>query len=167
VANSAKAPEGVYARVRDNGVRCITWPCPSISEGKLNSWLWGNIAGVDLSWSEASEDELSKAYEAMTTTDGLLITGWRYWFKGPGGWGAGRTAEQFFRRVTPAPQKTCHVGGCSGQVCSDRDDVVTTCEWRDEYACYDTATCELQGDGNCGWTETPELTACLENPPTP
>jgi len=25
--------------------------------------------------------------------------------------------------------------------------MMTTCEWRDEYACYQTATCERQPDG--------------------
>jgi hypothetical protein len=39
--------------------------------------------------------------------------------------------------------------------------VISTCEWRDEYACYQTATCERQPDGQCGWTSTPELDACL------
>jgi hypothetical protein len=63
-------------------------------------------------------------------------------------------------RVVVAP---CHVGGCSSQVCSEWDDVVTTCEWREEYACYRSARCEPQGDGRCGWTPTPELLACLES----
>lgn len=54
----------------------------------------------------------------------------------------------------------CMVTGCSGQVCADRP-VYTTCEWRPEYACYADATCERQEDGNCGWTKTPELEACL------
>ena len=54
----------------------------------------------------------------------------------------------------------CRVGGCSGQICADHD-VITTCEWRDAYACYRTATCERQADGSCGWTRTDELAACL------
>ncbi len=57
----------------------------------------------------------------------------------------------------------CYVGGCSGQVCSDDPSVYTTCEWRPEYACYQDATCELQADGKCGWTDTPELQRCLDN----
>jgi hypothetical protein len=63
----------------------------------------------------------------------------------------------------PAPVVVapCHVGGCSSQVCSEWQDVVTTCEWRDEYACYRGGRCEPQGDGRCGWTPTPELLACL------
>jgi len=56
---------------------------------------------------------------------------------------------------------SCHVAGCSAQVCSDRADVVTTCEWRDVYECYDSASCERQSDGACGWTPTEELNACI------
>ena len=59
-----------------------------------------------------------------------------------------------------APQLTCVKTGCSGHVCSDQD-VITTCEFRPEYACYQQATCERQDDGQCGWTQTPALTACL------
>ena len=58
----------------------------------------------------------------------------------------------------------CYVGGCSSHVCSDNPDVVTTCEWRPEYACYREATCERQTSGECGWTMTPALQACLVNP---
>lgn len=55
---------------------------------------------------------------------------------------------------------SCRPTGCSGQVCADHD-VVTTCEFRPEYACYRTARCERQGDGTCGWTMTPQLQQCL------
>ena len=55
----------------------------------------------------------------------------------------------------------CHVGGCSAQICSDRPDAITTCEWRPEYECYYTATCERQQDGACDWTETEDLQSCL------
>src|SRR5688572_4202660 len=41
------------------------------------------------------------------------------------------------------PTQACRRTGCSGQVCSDQD-VVTTCEWKPEYACYDKAPCERQ-----------------------
>ncbi|MFN3188453.1 MAG: hypothetical protein ACK42D_02840 [Candidatus Paceibacteria bacterium] len=68
--------------------------------------------------------------------------------------------------TTPAPSKECFVGGCSGQICSDQSDMITTCEWRSEYACYKTATCEVQSSGDCGWTPSTELNACLANPPS-
>ncbi|MEZ4366082.1 MAG: hypothetical protein R2939_07315 [Kofleriaceae bacterium] len=66
----------------------------------------------------------------------------------------------------PAPLR-CVVGGCSNTTCSSATEeaMITTCEWRDEYACYADATCEPQPDGACGWTPTEALTACLAAPP--
>jgi hypothetical protein len=68
---------------------------------------------------------------------------------------------------SPAPNPTrptadkCYVGGCSGQICSDEEGAASTCIYREEYACYKKATCERQATGECGWTETPELSVCL------
>jgi len=87
--------------------------------------------------------------------------------------GAEKTEEA--QVVTPSPEPTltpppptppvstgdCYVGGCSGQICSEEPDAVSTCEYREEYACYKSARCERQADGVCGWTTTPELLACL------
>ncbi len=60
----------------------------------------------------------------------------------------------------PVPAR-CFVGGCSGQICSDSPDAISTCEWREQYACFATASCERQDDGRCGWTMDEELTSCL------
>ncbi|MDQ5950691.1 MAG: hypothetical protein QG585_633 [Patescibacteria group bacterium] len=57
----------------------------------------------------------------------------------------------------------CFVGGCSGQICSDQKDVISNCMWTESYACYATAKCERQQNGQCGWTETSQLKMCLEN----
>ena len=66
----------------------------------------------------------------------------------------------------PAPAGDCIKTGCSGTVCAEAgNDVVTTCEFKEEYACYRTATCEKQADGNCGWTQNDALKACLASPP--
>ena len=56
----------------------------------------------------------------------------------------------------------CIRTGCSGQICSDRPRS-STCEMRPEYRCYDTARCERQDDGSCGFTLTDELEQCLDN----
>ncbi len=56
----------------------------------------------------------------------------------------------------------CMVGGCSGQLCGsvkDMQDIVTTCEWKDEYACYKLTNC-LCIENKCNWKETPEFLAC-------
>lgn len=57
----------------------------------------------------------------------------------------------------------CYIGGCSSQICSDKKDVVSTCEYTEAYACYNTAKCERQTDGKCGWTQTPGLVKCLND----
>ena len=65
---------------------------------------------------------------------------------------------------TDPAQGTCIKTGCSGSLCSDKD-MVTTCEFKPEYACYQSATCERQADHACGFTQSPELIACIANPP--
>jgi hypothetical protein len=65
----------------------------------------------------------------------------------------------------PQSVSACVVGGCSSQLCVEEGDPgMSTCEYRAEYACYRSAVCERQESGLCGWSETPELTACLLNP---
>lgn len=56
----------------------------------------------------------------------------------------------------------CSPQGCSGTVCA-AEPVITTCEWRPEYACYDnpaTTQCGCR-DGRCAWSQTEALTQCL------
>jgi eight-cysteine-cluster-containing protein len=71
---------------------------------------------------------------------------------GAGGGGAGGTEPT-----------ACVPSGCSGTVCVEHGkEVVTTCEYKPEYDCYKSATCERQADTTCGWTQTDELTTCIE-----
>lgn len=60
----------------------------------------------------------------------------------------------------PGGTKECRKTGCSGQICSDID-LITTCEFRQEYTCYQSARCERQATGECGFTQTSELSNCL------
>ena len=153
-------PDGPFAMVETTGVRCITTPCPFFREKKLNSSATANLGEIGWDASGATEEQIGAAIEQLFTND-VIIAGERYTIRGPGGTGKARTATQFYTRVLD--EKTCYVGGCSSQVCSDREGVITTCEWREEYACYQTATCEVQETGECGWTQTEELNSCLAN----
>jgi hypothetical protein len=71
--------------------------------------------------------------------------------------------------VTPAltQQKSgfnnCRVGGCNGELCADpaTGPLESVCIYKEEFACYRNALCELQSDGRCGWTLTDQLRACL------
>ncbi|MEK7507521.1 MAG: Gmad2 immunoglobulin-like domain-containing protein [Patescibacteria group bacterium] len=62
-------------------------------------------------------------------------------------------------------KESCYIGGCSSQICSDKEGVVSICDFRPEYSCYKNARCERQSSGECGWMPTAELQACIKNPP--
>jgi hypothetical protein len=57
---------------------------------------------------------------------------------------------------------SCYISGCSGEICSDQEGVTSACIYKPEYACYTTATCVRQAHGQCGWTQTSALAACLQ-----
>lgn len=65
--------------------------------------------------------------------------------------------------VSPTPSTKCVTGGCSGQLCLKEGNkgMITTCEYRDEYACLKKSVCEVQSDGQCGWTQTTAYKECL------
>jgi hypothetical protein len=156
-AVSDSKPSGAFYRVRDRGLRCITFPCPTHHEAKLNTTVSQNIAGVDLS--AFSGADVSRT---ITGPDGVIAAGDHVKVKGPGGAMLELKATQVYLRLVngTSGMKRCIKTGCSSQVCSDHT-VMSTCEWKAEYACYQKAACERQADGNCGFTRTRELTACL------
>jgi hypothetical protein len=156
---------GTFYRVRDRGLRCIAAPCATHHEAKLNSTASRNIAGVDLAGAGAPDNLVGDASQAMTSRDGILVSGTHSVVTGPAGRMQSLKATQFFLRAGigggGVSQKPCMKTGCSGQVCSD-EEVITTCEFRPEYECYKKAACERQKNGQCGFTQTPELLACLK-----
>jgi hypothetical protein len=164
IAQSDSISFGVFAKVRDAGVRCVTWPCESIIEKGLNTSRSAMISEVGWAFGgfdPATTDRL--VHDMVASPGGVIVAGDRYLFKANNQWTRGRTAYAAYRRLTDAAAASCFVGGCSSQLCTDEPGAISTCEWRDEYACYHTATCERQADGQCGWTDTPELQACLGN----
>jgi hypothetical protein len=67
---------------------------------------------------------------------------------------------------SPAAGAACVKSGCSGSVCTEAgNDMMTTCEMKPEYACYQGAECKVQADGKCGWTADDRLEQCLAAPP--
>lgn len=57
----------------------------------------------------------------------------------------------------------CLKAGCSNQLCLPRDKAVqaySTCEWRDEYACYAQASCLCQNHA-CRWEGDQQFSECL------
>jgi hypothetical protein len=164
----ANQPAGTFYLVRDRGVRCIAFPCPTHHQAKLNSNFSRNIAGVNLEAVGLGEN-VSVVNAEMTGPEGVIVAGHDSPVRGPGGRSFELKATQVYVRNRPdggpkkpdsGSMKPCIKTGCSSQICADHD-VISTCEFRPEYECYQKATCARQSDGNCGFTKTPELTACL------
>ncbi len=162
---------GTFFRVRDRGIRCIAAPCETHHEAKLNTSVSRNIAGVDLAGANAAEGAVSEALTTMTSQDGVLVAGTNSPVTGPAGRSQMLKATQFYLRAKPVASnpnpgpptqnpKPCFKTGCSKQVCAD-EEVITTCEFKQEYECYQRAKCERQASGQCGFTDTPELRRCL------
>ncbi|MBD3398140.1 eight-cysteine-cluster domain-containing protein [Candidatus Micrarchaeota archaeon] len=57
----------------------------------------------------------------------------------------------------------CVVAGCSSQLCVPKElsDVVTTCEYLEEYECLPLTTCGCY-NGTCGWEQNQEYLNCLD-----
>jgi hypothetical protein len=58
------------------------------------------------------------------------------------------------------PSSECRRTGCAGHLCAAQE-IVTTCEWRPDYACYQQAACAPLPDGSCGFVPSARLSACL------
>jgi len=73
---------------------------------------------------------------------------------------------KFPKTIIPAPSvSSCKTGGCSSELCLDSSspDVASICIYKEEWACLKYSRCEIQSDGKCGWTNTPEYSFCLQN----
>jgi hypothetical protein len=77
--------------------------------------------------------------------------------------------DELVKSLSPTPtfikevgDKKCIITGCSSQICSD-EEITTTCEYKEIYSCYETANCEVQKDGECGWTMDNDLSECLQS----
>lgn len=155
-----QAPAGIFVNVKDNGIRCITYPCLSLDAEILNRNLVKAIADLDLNAVGASDKQLELARQAMQGDDGLPMAGKFTEVSGPAGVAQGFAASQFFLPLIGEAVAFCHPTGCSGQICADSD-VMTSCEWRPEYACYRGAICTAQNTGDCGWVMDDALKQCL------
>ena len=159
-------PRGSFFRVYNNGIVCIAAPCRSIQQYRLNSRWQRAIAEVDLDAVGADASTLERAGTSLQSPPGILVAGTHKRVSGPAGRAPALTVNQFYLALMSGKPHSCFVGGCSGQLCSENRDAISTCEWKPQYACYRTASCERQTDGRCGWTQSPELKHCLETPPS-
>jgi|TARA_Y100000310_G_scaffold345778_1_gene469727 eight-cysteine-cluster-containing protein len=58
----------------------------------------------------------------------------------------------------------CSIGGCSGQICGVKgevENIITTCEYKEEYGCYKLTNCDCTNN-KCNWVENNEFNSCLD-----
>jgi len=73
-AHTDATATGTYYSVEDNGIVCITAPCPSVSASKLNSTVVKQLTDVDLSGLGLSADEIDATMTAVHD-GGVIMTG--------------------------------------------------------------------------------------------
>lgn len=90
-----------FYRMENSGIVCITYPCPTVTEAKLNSSAKEkNIAGLDLSAAGATDEGIDAGYAALN--DGNLIArGVHATVTGPAGKGKSLVASNFYTLVEP------------------------------------------------------------------
>jgi hypothetical protein len=98
VPTKSEAVDGVFTIVKDNGIRCVRAPCPSLTERRLNSNLSAQISGIDFDASGASQSKIDLARNDLYD-DGVIVVGYR---DTDSAGGKVRTANNFYTRA-PVP----------------------------------------------------------------
>jgi hypothetical protein len=88
-------PVGTTYRVTSSGIQCITYPCPSFEERKLNAYSHRKIHDVDLWVPGATDAEVDAGYQHVAGK-GALVAGTHYLFWGPAGMGRQLYASEFY-----------------------------------------------------------------------
>jgi hypothetical protein len=121
--------DGTFYRAADNGIRCIQAPCPSTTAFQLNSKESWNVIAVHLDNTQnpADQNTLSRAQNALSTPEGILVAGGVALPKCLPGSNCGPfvQASDFYLKYTHTEGKSCggHVMGppphCNaGQYCA-------------------------------------------------
>jgi eight-cysteine-cluster-containing protein len=54
----------------------------------------------------------------------------------------------------------CFIGGCSSQICSNKQGIVSTCQYADYYSCYKLTKCGCV-QGKCQWESNAQFDSCM------
>lgn len=100
IAEGGLPADGVFVRVKANGVRCIAAPCPSLTETGLNESRTANIAAVDFASSGLSDRQVQGFTDAFFgDAGGAIVVGDRYTVRANGRTAKGRTASNAYHRL--------------------------------------------------------------------
>jgi hypothetical protein len=104
VARSAteNTATATFYGVTNNGIVCITDPCFSYDQQKLNIPVRiTKLSDINLEMSGATPDAIAKAYSLLATGEPLYASGKNQRYIGLGGVGVRFVAEQFYLPVAP------------------------------------------------------------------
>lgn len=126
---------GVFFRVRNSGIVCITFPCPSFVAERLNvADQPQQIADVDL---KSLGIDTSDAQAQLNKPEGLLLSGALINVTGPGGSALAIQASEYY---VPFVAK---------------QEVQRTCGARGLLSCEVGEFCKFSPDSKCGATDLP------------
>lgn len=103
VAEGDAVSEGVFVKLKDNGLRCFAAPCSNLTEITLNTPRVVDIAEVDWTPAGLSDRQIEGLIEAMYGPQGILVAGYRYVVRANGSTAKGRTATAAYHRLSDAP----------------------------------------------------------------
>lgn len=92
------APKGHFSRIDDAGLVCVTYPCPTLTERRLNTRIRGPLDSIDLSPSGATQKQIDLGLRELYE-NGLLAAGHHTEVTGPAGSMNGFAASEFYVRV--------------------------------------------------------------------
>jgi hypothetical protein len=90
---------GSVYRAKDNGIKCVKAPCPTITVVKLDTTSTRNISGLDLSQTSNAADQqtIDDSFSDIFTSSGLVVAGS---IAQENDGGHTLIASEFYRRIT-------------------------------------------------------------------
>ena len=96
--NPAVESDGVFVKIENSGIVCITAPCPTMVERGLNTIRFANISELDWTDSGLTDREI-EGFQTDIAGDGMLAAGWRYYGSYNGHATKGRTITAAYHRI--------------------------------------------------------------------
>jgi len=165
---SGGAADGTFYRVVDNGIRCITTPCPSTSAFLLNGSDSHTLTEVRFERTLAPSHTLEAARNAIASDDGILVAGGVSIPRClPGATcGAMLSTTEIYTRVVRTEGKACAGRTAKPTVCNEGQ----ACFFTDEAICgradargtcaYRPDACTMIYQPVCGCDHTTYGNAC-------
>jgi len=110
-AVTSNPPTGDFLYVFDNGITCVTFPCPHLTELRLNTSDTAQVVGLDLTPSGATQAQI-EAVQSELAMEGLMVSATHQTVTGPAGQGQSLAAVEVYARLGSHPGEPCGNNVC-------------------------------------------------------